>query len=84
MTNNNLSQHHYLKNKSKIISPFQKFVDKFIYFIGIFGPVMTIPQVWEIWVGKTASGVSVLSWGAYVLTSFFWLTYAIYHNSISE
>lgn len=28
---------------------FKKFMDKAIYFVGISGPVMTIPQVYKIW-----------------------------------
>jgi len=27
---------------------------------------MTVPQVVAVWVGRDASGVSLLSWGAYL------------------
>jgi hypothetical protein len=30
--------------------------------MSIFTMVMTIPQVWTIWIGQQASGVSILSW----------------------
>lgn len=60
--------------------PRKRFLDKIIYFVGISGPVMTIPQVWEIWSKQDASGVSLISWGWYLLTAFIWLGYAIEHK----
>ena len=39
--------------------------------------LMTIPQVLTIWVGRDASGVSVLSWGAYLLSALLWLWFGI-------
>ena len=32
--------------------------------MSIFTLLMTVPQVWTIWVSHQAAGVSVLSWGA--------------------
>ncbi|MBW2981380.1 hypothetical protein KY343_00740 [Candidatus Woesearchaeota archaeon] len=58
----------------------KRFMDHIIYFIGIVGPLMTIPQIWKIWVGKNAAGVSIISWTAYFITAFFWLTYAVLHR----
>ena len=55
-------------------------MDKVIYAVGIFGPVMTIPQIFTIWVEKNASGVSVVSWTAYLVAAFFWLAYGIMHK----
>jgi uncharacterized protein with PQ loop repeat len=55
-------------------------VDTLIYPIVMFGPVMTIPQLWNIWIDKNAAGVSAISWGAYMVTSTFWLIYGIMHK----
>ncbi|MFW5746020.1 MAG: SemiSWEET family transporter [Nanoarchaeota archaeon] len=44
------------------------------------GPIMTIPQLCKIWVEKNAAGVSAVSWIAYLVTAFFWLTYGIMHK----
>lgn len=41
---------------------------------------MTIPQLTKIWVEKNASGVSAVSWGAYLVTAIFWLLYGILHK----
>lgn len=55
-------------------------MDRAIYGVGIFGPIMTIPQLTKIWVEKNAAGVSAISWSAYLLTAIFWLIYGIMHE----
>ena len=37
--------------------------------MSVFTMAMTIPQVWTIWVDHRASGVSLLSWGAYLFSA---------------
>ncbi|MBW2976742.1 hypothetical protein KY347_04825 [Candidatus Woesearchaeota archaeon] len=59
---------------------FKRFIDSTIYAVGIFGPVMTLPQLAKIWIEKNASGVSVISWGAYLFAAVFWLIYGILHK----
>ncbi len=66
--------HKHSKHKLK------KFMDKAIYFVAFFGPLMTIPQVMKIWVEKNASGISLISWGSYLIAATFWLTYGIIHK----
>src|SRR5689334_3019307 len=39
--------------------------------------LMTIPQVWVIWVEHTAAGVSLLSWGAYFISAVLWLVHGL-------
>ena len=55
-------------------------MDKAIYVISIFGPIMTIPQVTKIWIDKNASGIAVISWVTYLITTIFWLIYGIMHK----
>jgi len=45
--------------------------------LSIFTMLMTIPQVITIWVGRRATGVSVLSWGAYLVSAVVWLWYGL-------
>ena len=59
---------------------FRRFLDKFAYVIGALGIILTIPQILKIWVGQDATGVSVIAWIGYMITSSFWLTYAIVHK----
>ena len=39
--------------------------------------LMTVPQVLTIWVGHHASGVSVWSWSAYLLSAVLWFWYGL-------
>ena len=58
----------------------KRLVDELAYAAGIFGVVMTIPQVWKIFAEKNAAGVSAVSWAAYTINSVFWLAYGIIHK----
>ena len=46
-------------------------------FMSVFSMVMTIPQVWTIWVNHEARGVSIVSWSAYLLSALLWLVYGL-------
>lgn len=46
-------------------------------FMSIATMLMTIPQVVTIWVGHQAAGVSLLSWGAYLVSAGLWLWYGL-------
>lgn len=71
---------HLAKKKKSSITKFQKVLDKLIYVVAVIGPLMTLPQVLKIWLGKDATGVSVISWGAFLLLNVFWLSYGIIHK----
>ena len=45
--------------------------------LSIFTMLMTVPQVLTIWIGHKAAGVSLLSWGAYLLSALVWFWYGI-------
>lgn len=70
---NNL-EHYPHPNKYK------NFLDKFIYTMGIIGPIMTIPQIAKIWYYQNAAGVSAISWGVYTLVAITWILYGIAHK----
>jgi uncharacterized protein with PQ loop repeat len=42
-----------------------------------FTMLMTVPQVYTIWVGHEAAGVSILSWSAYFLSAILWFWYGL-------
>jgi uncharacterized protein with PQ loop repeat len=58
----------------------KNFVDRLVFFGALFGLVMTLPQLAEIWINKTAEGVSLLSWASYVITATAWCLYGLLHN----
>lgn len=45
--------------------------------MSVFTLAMTVPQVWTIWVHRQAAGVSVLSWGAYLLSALLWFWFGL-------
>lgn len=45
--------------------------------MSVFTMLMTLPQVGSIWLRHEAAGVSVLSWGAYLLSALLWLGHGI-------
>jgi uncharacterized protein with PQ loop repeat len=45
--------------------------------LSIFTMLMTVPQVWTIWAQGDARGVSLLSWGAYLLSACLWFFYGL-------
>ena len=45
--------------------------------MSIFTLVMSIPQILAIWVQHQAAGVSVVSWGAYLLSALLWFWYGL-------
>ncbi|MBN2881413.1 hypothetical protein JXM83_05165 [Candidatus Woesearchaeota archaeon] len=88
MTNNTAALHHlhvtkriiHAREKYPHPNKFKSMLDKIIYFIGLTGPLMTIPQILKIWSEKSAAGVSMISWMTYLITAFFWLAYGITHK----
>ena len=54
--------------------------DKFIAVVGLIGPIMTTPQIINVWVYHPVEGLAIASWGTYVMTSSFWLIYGILHK----
>ena len=45
--------------------------------MSVFTMLMTIPQVLTIWVGQQAAGVSLLSWGAYLISALLWFWFGL-------
>jgi uncharacterized protein with PQ loop repeat len=77
---------HTRKRVFKKLEPYphpnkwKNLVDRLIYFVGFFGMIFTIPQITNIWIDNNFSGVSFLSWGAYLIVGGFWLLYGILHK----
>ena len=45
--------------------------------LSIFTMVMTVPQVLTIWVIHQGAGISLLSWGAYLVSALAWFWYGL-------
>ena len=81
-TRSNAMVHHHRrkrKNKNKN-TKLIKTMDKIVY-AGVFvGPIMNIPQLYEIWVNQNAAGVSYISWFGFASISVIWLMYGFVHQ----
>jgi len=58
-------------------SPPPGLVKRLLGTLSIFTLVMTVPQALTIWVGHRAAGISILSWGAYLVSAAVWLCYGL-------
>lgn len=58
----------------------KRFLDRLIYFVVFAAPFATIPQVYKIWIGQDAAGVSLIAWFSYILICLVWLVYGILHK----
>jgi uncharacterized protein with PQ loop repeat len=51
-----------------------------IYISSICGPLLTLPQIYYIWIHKSAEGVVILSWLGYLLIAVVWTVYGIVYK----
>lgn len=51
-------------------------IDRLIFVAVIATPVMTLPQVYDIWF-KHAKGTSLVTWTSYVIIAFVWFAYGL-------
>ena len=58
-------------------SPSNTLLHRLLGGMSLFTLAMTLPQIFNIWVRHQASGVSVLSWGAYLLSAVLWFWYGL-------
>jgi len=80
--------HHLHKRKriSQKLEPYPhpekhfQIVDKLIYAAAIIGPLLTIPQAYNVWILKNAGGVSIITWLFMSFASATWLWYGIVHK----
>jgi len=77
MSGNAYHKLHHVNRKKK--KPVKTSIDKWVYFAVVFGPIMTLPQVYDVWMmGK--KNASVITWAAYVIIALIWLMYGIKHK----
>jgi uncharacterized protein with PQ loop repeat len=55
-------------------------MDELIYIAAVFGPLIAIPQILDIWVYQRVDGVSLITWGGFLIGSLFWVAYGFMHK----
>lgn len=78
------AHHAYRRNlhthKKSQVSTLTRLIDRCIYVIGLISVAANLPQLWDVWVSKNTSGVSVISWMGFFLGSIFWFGYGWLHK----
>lgn len=82
--------HHLSVRKriSKKLEPFphpdalKRYLDRLMLLVAIGGPVVLIPQVYQVLMLKDASDLSLVTWGMWQVFNFLWLTYGIVHKEL--
>jgi uncharacterized protein with PQ loop repeat len=52
-------------------------VEKVLPYLSVVTMVMTVPQIWTIWVLQDVAGVSLLSWGSYLIAACLWFVHGV-------
>ena len=52
-------------------------LEKILPLLSIVTMAMTVPQVWTIWVDHNVAGVSLLSWGTYLIAACLWFVHGL-------
>ena len=52
-------------------------LEKILRTLSVATMVMTVPQVLAVWTGPGASGVSLVSWAAYLVSACLWFVYGL-------
>jgi len=68
-----MANNYHKRNKRNSKKSYEFFMD----FVAIIGPLVTLPQLVEIWSRGADAGVSIITWGGYLALSLFWLSYGI-------
>lgn len=83
----NIGLHHFhyrIKHAEKLVEgeneKFKKIIDRLVYCFSGLAVIVLLPQALEIWIGKNASGVSLMTWVGILLGTLFWLAYGIIHK----
>lgn len=54
--------------------------DVLVYGASIFVPIMTLPQVYDVYIKQNTQGISVISWSAYAISNAVWIAYGVIHK----
>ncbi|MEK7573574.1 MAG: SemiSWEET family transporter [Patescibacteria group bacterium] len=71
--------HHHPVHKTNN-SVFHKALNFVIAIVATASPLITLPQLFDIYTKHNASGVSSITWLAYIFTSVIWLYYGFIHK----
>lgn len=77
-----INHHHdHVKKRKKYPWEYKQspVVDGMTTVVAFMGPIMTLPQIYGIWANGD-TGVSAVTWIAYLIGGLVWLLYGLYHK----
>lgn len=60
----------------------KRYVDKLMFAIAVLGPVVTLPQLFQILETKDVKGLSFFTWSMWSFFSLVWLVYGMLHKDL--
>lgn len=72
-----LHPHKEMKHGGSI---FQRIFTGVVMVVATLSPLITVPQLLNIYVTRDVSGVSQVTWLAYVFTASMWFSYGVIHR----
>jgi len=80
---------HHISKRKRVVKkledyPSKRFwirlLDRSLVAIAIIGPLMSLPQLLEVYMNKNADNIAFLSWASWAFFNLFWLAYGIAHK----
>ena len=71
---------HQKKEKYPHPDRLRSFVDHLVYAAGLFVPAVASVQAYKIFSEKSADGVSIITFGGFLLANFVWILYGFLHK----
>jgi len=72
----------HIHHKKRLAAP-RKYrstlLDHLMYGIAFAGPIMTVPQIYDVWIRHQLS-VNTITWGSYLVFGLLWLYYGVVHK----
>lgn len=78
--------HLHLRKRAASFEPYphpeikKRIADRLVYLAGTLTPIMTLPQIYDVWVHQRVGGISIIAWSYYAIASVVWLWYGILHK----
>lgn len=71
----NIKNRYFQRNNWKDI------LDKMMFFVGLIGPFMMIPQILKIYFERDASSIALTSWVLFSFVALCWTMYGLAHKN---
>lgn len=71
---------HSVRHAYPSSNRFIRTIDSVMYIVGIIGPLVSIPQLIEVYGRHNVTGISVSTWIGYTVLTALWLLYGLVHH----